>query len=81
MIGRLLIGGLICCAVVLIIVGVWILGSVGVSMKYEGMVVALILSLVVGLVVGLIVGLVGVFGVSFSYGGFKFVKVINNEQE
>jgi len=73
MIGRLLIGGLICCAVVLIIVGVWILGSVGVSMKYEGMVVALILSLVVGLV--------GVFGVSFSYGGFKFVKVINNEQE
>jgi Na+/H+ antiporter NhaA len=81
MMGKLLIGGLICCAVALIVAGIWIWGNVGVSMNHEYMVVVLILSLVVGLIIGLMVGLVGVFATSFSYGGVRFVEVINNEQE
>jgi hypothetical protein len=78
MISKLLFGELICCAVVLILVGIWILGNVD-GVNHEYMVVVVIISLVAGLVVGLLVGLVGAFASSCPYGRFRYVEVIHNE--
>jgi uncharacterized integral membrane protein len=78
MISKLLFGGLICCAVVLILVGIWILGNVD-GVNHEYIVEVVIIPLVVGLIVGLLVGLVGAFASSYPYGRFRYVEVIHNE--